>query len=29
MLYLYIIDKIHINSIEEENVTNQTCTATD
>ena len=29
MLYLYIIDKIYINSIDEENVTNQTCTATD
>ena len=29
MLYLYIIDKIYINSIDEETVTNQTCTATD
>ena len=28
-VYLYIIDKIYINSIDEENVTNQTFTATD
>ena len=29
VIFIYIIDKIYINSIDAENVTNQTCTATD